>query len=52
VTKQGDVKPATVERITGDLMRSSGNALSHDQAKRIARDSAERINRERKEQKK
>ena len=46
---KGDVKPATVEKLTERLIKSSGNALTHDQAKRIARDSAERVNRDRKE---
>lgn len=43
-----DVKQATVERLTNDLMRSSNGGMSGEKAKQIARDSAERVNRERK----
>jgi hypothetical protein len=46
-----EVKQSTVERQTNDLLRSSNGKLSSEQAKRIARDSAERVNRERREKK-
>lgn len=47
--KDSDVKQTTVERQTNDLMKSSHGRLSSEQAKRIARDSAERVNRARHE---
>lgn len=51
MTTKSDIKQSTVERVTNDVHRASNGRISHEQAKKIARDSAERVNRERSETK-
>jgi hypothetical protein len=44
----GEIKPAVVDKVAEQIKKSSPS-LSSEQARKIARESAERINRERRE---
>lgn len=49
MSQKKDIKQETVTRITNEMVRDSGGRITHNQAQKVVRESAERINRERRE---